>query len=98
MTSATDCEHGAPSCVEMWGDDVRVEWCLKCLARYDLELALEEERDRIQRGEYGGLSSDAAVCAPLCGASKAYGRFDAPWKHELQCPVRQEWDRWRRHV
>lgn len=31
-------------------------------------------------------------CSPLCGASKAYGRFDQPWKHEPQCPVRLEWE------
>jgi|ERR1035437_3916908 hypothetical protein len=38
-----------------------------------------------------------ATCSPLCGASKAYGRFnDAPWKHEPQCPMRVAWDRERR--
>jgi len=31
-------------------------------------------------------------CVPLCGASKAYGRFDEPWKHEPQCPVRMAWE------
>ncbi len=31
-------------------------------------------------------------CVPLCGASKAYGRFDKPWLHEPQCPVRMEWE------
>jgi hypothetical protein len=31
-------------------------------------------------------------CVPLCGASKAYGRFDQPWKHEPECPVRQAWE------
>jgi len=30
-------------------------------------------------------------CVPLCGASKAYGRFDQPWKHEPECPVRIAW-------
>jgi hypothetical protein len=28
------------------------------------------------------------VCAPLCGASKAYGRYHRWWHHEPQCPVR----------
>lgn len=32
-------------------------------------------------------------CAPLCGASQAYGRFDKPWYHEQQCPVRIEWEK-----
>lgn len=31
------------------------------------------------------------VCAPLCGAAKAYGRFDQPWKHDSLCPVRLAW-------
>lgn len=31
-------------------------------------------------------------CVPLCGASKAYGRYDQPWKHEPQCPVRMAWE------
>jgi hypothetical protein len=30
-------------------------------------------------------------CSPLCGASKAYGRYDRPWKHEPECPVRIAW-------
>lgn len=33
------------------------------------------------------------VCSPLCGASKAYGRFDQPWKHEPECPVRIAWEK-----
>lgn len=32
------------------------------------------------------------VCSPLCAASKAYGRFDKPWLHELECPVRIAWE------
>ena len=32
------------------------------------------------------------VCSPLCGASKAYGRFDKPWLHEPECPVRLAWE------
>ena len=35
-------------------------------------------------------------CAPLCAASKAYGRFDKPWLHEPECPVRLEWEASRR--
>jgi hypothetical protein len=35
-------------------------------------------------------------CAPLCGASKAYGRFDKPWLHEPECPVRIAWERERK--
>lgn len=31
-------------------------------------------------------------CSPLCGASKAYGRFDTAWKHESECPVRLAWE------
>ena len=41
---------------------------------------------------YGGVNAQP-VCSPLCGASKAYGRFDQPWKHEPQCPVRIEWEK-----
>lgn len=37
-------------------------------------------------------SAETVRCAPLCGAAKAYGRFDQPWKHEAACPVRQEWE------
>jgi hypothetical protein len=35
------------------------------------------------------------ICAPLCGAAKAYGRFDKPWLHDPECLVRQAWDRQR---
>lgn len=35
---------------------------------------------------------EAPRCAPLCGASKAYGRYDQPWKHEPECPVRLAWE------
>lgn len=35
---------------------------------------------------------DPPICSPLCGASKAYGRSDEPWKHESLCPVHQAWD------
>ncbi len=31
-------------------------------------------------------------CVPLCGASKAYGRFVKPWQHERLCPVRVAWE------
>lgn len=33
-----------------------------------------------------------STCAPLCGASKAYGKYDKPWRHEPQCPVRVAWE------
>ena len=35
---------------------------------------------------------DEPVCVPLCGAAKAYGRFDKPWHHEPYCPVRMAWE------
>ena len=40
----------------------------------------------------GGDRMDEPTCSPLCGASKAYGRFDQPWKHEPECPVRIAWE------
>lgn len=43
-------------------------------------------------------SREVVVCAPLCGASKAYGRFDKPWKHEHLCPVWIEWDAQRKYA
>ena len=38
-----------------------------------------------------GVVPNAPRCAPLCGASKAYGKYDQPWKHEPECPVRLAW-------
>lgn len=29
------------------------------------------------------------TCSPLCGATKAYGRFAKWWQHEPECPERQ---------
>jgi hypothetical protein len=40
----------------------------------------------------GDTNTAPPECAPLCGASKAYGRFDQPWKHEPECPVRLAWE------
>lgn len=27
-------------------------------------------------------------CSPLCGATKAYGRYARWWHHEPECPIR----------
>ena len=29
---------------------------------------------------------EAPICAPLCGASKAYGRYVKWWQHDHRCP------------
>jgi hypothetical protein len=29
-------------------------------------------------------------CVPLCGASKAYGRFVKSWHHDSRCPARDQ--------
>lgn len=42
--------------------------------------------------------SEEPRCVPLCGASKAYGRYDQPWKHEPECPVRIAWEISKREI
>lgn len=55
----------------------------------DLLGLLAELRDLRAEVERAACVSE---CVPLCGAARAYGRSDAPWKHEPECPVRLEWE------